>query len=127
MYGIPLSIAPDGLTPSAPVPSAGEEFLMLSFRLSCQPPSQWAQQTFAQADLGDRRRARRAASIAEAMAEQPGASIPCLFEQPYGIKAAYSLFDRPEATPDRLQASPRPRAGSDADPRPDLSNSAGHQ
>jgi len=80
---------------------------MLSFRLSCQAPLQWAEQTFAQAELGDRRRAQRAVTIAQAMAQQPGASIPILFENPYEIKAAYNLFDRPEATPDALQAPHR--------------------
>ena len=80
---------------------------MLSFRLSCQPPDQWAEQTFAQAQLGDIRRSQRAAAIAQALALQPGASIPDLFDEPYPIKAAYNLFDRTEATPDRLQAPHR--------------------
>jgi hypothetical protein len=80
---------------------------MLSFRLSCCQAPDWSQQTFAAAQLGDTRRAQRAATIAQAMAEQPGASIPDLFDEPYAIKAAYTLFDRPEATPDNLHGPHR--------------------
>ena len=76
---------------------------MLSFRLSILQTPDWAEQTFAPAPLGDRRRAQRAAHVAAAMARQPGRSIPALFDSPYEVKAAYTLLDRPEATPDRLQ------------------------
>lgn len=76
---------------------------MLSFRLAPCQAQVWAQQTFATTQLGDIRRSQRAATIAQAMAEQPGASIPDLFADPYDVKAAYTLFDRPEATPDNLQ------------------------
>lgn len=41
------------------------------------------------------------------MAEQPGGSLPELFDRPYDIEAAYTLFDRPEATPDAIQAGHR--------------------
>jgi hypothetical protein len=43
-------------------------------------------------------------TIAEGMADNPGQSIPQFFSHPYAVKAAYSFFDRPEATPERLQA-----------------------
>ena len=80
---------------------------MLSFRLSNLQTKQWAEQTFADAPLGDVRRARRAAGLAAAMAARPGHSIPNLQKTPYDIKAAYTLLDRPESTPDALQAPHR--------------------
>ena len=107
MYVITPSTARGGIIPSAPVASAGEEFLMLSYRFSCQPPRQWAEDTFAQAALGDCRRSQRAVTIAQALAEQPGLSIPGLFQNPYDIKAAYNLFERRQVTPDRLQTPHR--------------------
>jgi len=41
------------------------------------------------------------------MAQRPGGSLPQLFATPYEVKAAYTLFRRPEATPDALQAGHR--------------------
>lgn len=76
---------------------------MLSFRLANLQAQDWADQTFAAAPLGDVRRGRRAADLAAAMAARPGLSIPALLDSPYDIKAAYTLLDRPEATPDALQ------------------------
>lgn len=76
---------------------------MLSFRLTNLQTQDWADQAFAQAPLGDVRRARRAADLAAAMAARPGLSIPALFDAPYDIKAAYTLLDRPETKPDALQ------------------------
>ena len=38
------------------------------------------------------------------MARLPGGSIPQLFLHRYDVKAAYTLLDRPEVTPQRLQA-----------------------
>jgi hypothetical protein len=80
---------------------------MLSFRLSCCQTQVWSEETFAGAALGDVRRSQRAAIVAQAMSEQPGRSLPDLFEQPYAVKAAYTLFDRREATPDALQGPHR--------------------
>lgn len=70
-----------------------------------QDPAEWAQLHFSGISLGDVRRSRRAKTIASTMAENPGQSIPQLFVQPYAVKAAYSFFDRPEATPQRLQGA----------------------
>jgi hypothetical protein len=42
-------------------------------------PAAWARTHFAGAKMGDRRRTRRVETIAQAMAEQPGRSIPELF------------------------------------------------
>lgn len=43
-------------------------------------------------------------TFASALAENPGCSIPELFERPYDIKAAYKLFKHPEAMPGALLA-----------------------
>lgn len=74
--------------------------------MSCvEKPDEWAQQHFRGIEMGDVRRVERVIAIAQAMAQEPGATIPQMFEEPYAVKAAYQLFSRPEATPDRLQAS----------------------
>ncbi len=67
-------------------------------------PLTWAQQHFEAAVLGDRRRVQRAVTLAAGMARQPGGSIPQLFLHRYDVKAAYTLLDRPEVTPQGLQA-----------------------
>jgi Transposase DNA-binding/Transposase Tn5 dimerisation domain len=76
---------------------------MLSFRLANLQAPDWADQFFTTAPLGDVRRSQRAAQLAAAMAARPGLSIPALFDTAYDVKAAYTLLDRPEATPDALQ------------------------
>lgn len=80
---------------------------MLSFRLSCCQTKEWSEETFGGSALGDVRRSQRAAAVARAMSEQPGRSIPDLFQTPYEVKAAYSLFGRREATADALQGPHR--------------------
>lgn len=80
---------------------------MLEFRLSSLQPRQWADQNFAAAPLGDVRRSRRVADYAAALAARPGLSIPNLFDNPYDIKATYTMLDRSESTPDALQAPHR--------------------
>ena len=72
-----------------------------------EKPQEWAQKHFGDVEMGDVRRVDRVVAIAQAMAREPGASIPQMFEEPYAVKAAYQLFSRPEATPDRLQAAHR--------------------
>ena len=67
-------------------------------------PLAWAEQHFGAAHLGDRRRVQRAVTLAAGMARQPGGSIPQLFLHRYDVKAAYTLLDRPEVTPQHLQA-----------------------
>ena len=62
---------------------------------------------FAGAKMNDRRRTRRVETIAEAMATRPGVPIPQLFNAAYDVQAAYDLFQRPEATPDAIQAGHR--------------------
>jgi hypothetical protein len=57
--------------------------------------------------LGDKRRRNRVVTIAKAMADTPGVSIPRLFLRKYDVKAAYSLFQHWESTPENLQVSHR--------------------
>src|SRR3954453_11473153 len=70
-------------------------------------PRDWARAHFAGAKMNDRRRTRRVQTIAQAMAARPGVPIPQLFHAAYDVQAAYDLFDRPEATPDAIQAGHR--------------------
>lgn len=70
-------------------------------------PGSWAKEQFSGAGLSDRRRQERLISVATAMASHPGRTIPQLFERPYDVKATYTFFQHPEATPERLQARHR--------------------
>lgn len=70
-------------------------------------PSQWAGIHFGDAPLSDVRRVQRLQMIGEAMAANPGASIPQLFARPYDVKAAYHFFDHPEVTPESVQSAHR--------------------
>ena len=70
-------------------------------------PRVWAEQHFGDLDLGDLRRNQRAVTIATAMATNPTRSIPQMFLNPYDVKAAYSFFRHPEATPEPLQLAHR--------------------
>lgn len=62
-------------------------------------PSTWAAIHFSGVPLGDIRRTQRLQMIGEALAADPGASIPQLFARSYDVKAAYRFFDHPEVTP----------------------------
>lgn len=53
------------------------------------------------------RRNHRVVTIAQALAANPGKSLPQLFSSWYDLKAAYNLLAHPEATPDELQATHR--------------------
>ncbi len=70
-------------------------------------PQQWAEEQCAGAKLTDLRRVARVKTIAEAMASQPGRSIPQLCRSPYAVKATYNFFKHEEATPDNIQAGHR--------------------
>ncbi|MGH7888268.1 MAG: IS4 family transposase [Candidatus Binatia bacterium] len=72
-------------------------------------PREWAVEHFGGAELSNVKRVDRAITIAEAMAASPGASLPRMFAHPYDVKAAYTFFRLPEATPDNLQAGHRER------------------
>jgi hypothetical protein len=70
-------------------------------------PSQWAAIHFGDVPLSDVRRAQRLQTIGEALAGNPGASIPQLFARPYDVKAAYTFFAHEEVTPERVQSAHR--------------------
>jgi hypothetical protein len=69
----------------------------------------WAHEQFAGASLGDVRRVDRAILIASRLLESPGSSLPALFDRRYDVKAAYTLFDHAQVTPDTLQEGHRSR------------------
>lgn len=62
------------------------------------PPDQWAEQTFGQAPLGDRRRTRRAVKAACGMVRDPAASLPKQQQTWKDLKAVYRLLDEPKVT-----------------------------
>jgi hypothetical protein len=68
---------------------------------------EWAEEQFESAELSDVRRVSRAITIAEALMESPGTSLPQLFARPYDLKAAYRFFRHPEVQPDTVQAGHR--------------------
>src|SRR3954447_5227966 len=70
-------------------------------------PRTWAEEHFGDTPFSDIRRTERAIRIAEAMAANPGASIPQLFAHPYDTKAAYTFFGHAEAEPETIQAAHR--------------------
>src|SRR5262245_25810432 len=74
-------------------------------------PTRWATAHFTGAGLSDVRRVRRVIRVAGALAARTGRSIPALFARRYDIKAAYSFFDHPDATPDHIQAGHRKIVG----------------
>jgi hypothetical protein len=81
--------------------------MLADFSLHDGDPTLWARTHFAGADLGHFTRNCRVETIAAAMAAAPGVPIPQLFSRTYDVKAAYTLFDHPTATPDRLQQGHR--------------------
>jgi len=72
-----------------------------------EEPAPWAERHFGEAEFSDVRRVRRVQMIAEAMAAQPGQSLPELFGRWYDVKAAYMFFKQEEAIPDNIQAGHR--------------------
>jgi hypothetical protein len=61
-------------------------------------PHEWADRTFAAVELGDRRRERRAVSIAASLMHHPDATLPQQLQQPSALKAAYRLLDEADVT-----------------------------
>ena len=72
-------------------------------------PDVWAAEQFHGTRLGHCARRSRLLAYAQALAEQPGKMIPELFARKYDIDATYDLLDRPEVTPDAIQAEHRRR------------------
>jgi len=67
------------------------------------PPAQWAQEEFALAELGDRRRTQRLVNIAARLAENPGGTLPQALPRWKELKAAYRFFDQPKVGPAEVQ------------------------
>jgi len=61
-------------------------------------PVDWAQEEFAQADLGDHRLVRRCCQLARAFYARPQASLPQACGTRAQAKAAYRFFDNPRVT-----------------------------
>jgi len=61
-------------------------------------PTDWAERTFATVDLKDRRRERRAVSLAASLMRHPDASLPQQMGAPSALKAAYRLLDQDDVT-----------------------------
>lgn len=59
------------------------------------PPSQWAQEEFALAELGDPRRTQRLVKMATALAQNPGGTLPQAFPEWKELKAAYRFLSQP--------------------------------
>jgi hypothetical protein len=64
---------------------------------------QWAQNEFAFAPLGDRRRTQRLVRIATQLAASPGGTLPQAFPDWAELKAAYRFFDQRQVTFERVQ------------------------
>lgn len=67
----------------------------MSFRIDT---NQWAEQQFADCELGDRRRTKRLIQVAEQVANHPSASFPEQMPSWGDLKAAYRLFDAHQVT-----------------------------
>jgi len=61
-------------------------------------PTEWADRTFAAVDLGDRRRERRALTLAARMMRHLDASLPQQMHDRSALKAAYRLLDEEDVT-----------------------------
>jgi len=68
-----------------------------------QSAPQWAQNEFALAPLGDRRRNPRLVNIATHLAASPGGTLPQAFPDWAELKAAYRFFDQRGVTFERVQ------------------------
>lgn len=73
--------------------------------VSCCEAGMWAESNFGQTDLGDRRRTRRAVSLAASMLRHPAASLPRQAGTWAAAKASYRLFDQDAVTLDALQSA----------------------
>jgi hypothetical protein len=76
------------------------------------PPSQWAQEEFAFARLGDARRNKRLVKIAANLAAHPGGTLPQAFPEWAELKAAYRFFGQSGVTFQRVQSPHLERTAS---------------
>lgn len=68
------------------------------------PPSEWAQQEFEFAELGDPRRNKRLMNIAANLAANPDGTLPQAFESWAELKGAYRFLDNPAVDYDKVIA-----------------------
>jgi hypothetical protein len=61
-------------------------------------PVQWAEAQWGHAELGDRRRTRRAVRLGAAIAAQSAASLPKQMQRWSDLKAAYRLLNQDDVT-----------------------------
>src|SRR5688500_11778570 len=59
---------------------------------------EWAKQNFADCQLGDKRRTKRAVVLAAACAHDPSGTTPEQTEEWFACKAAYRLFNNEDVT-----------------------------
>lgn len=69
----------------------------------------WAEWEFGNADLGDKRRTKRAVAIATARANQSDASLPQSLGSPAEVKAGYRFFENEDVEPLALIAAHKQR------------------
>ncbi len=65
-------------------------------------PRQWAEATFGTVALGDPRRQRRALSIAQALASDPGATLPKQIHHAADLEATYRFLHSPASSYEQL-------------------------
>lgn len=65
---------------------------------SLTPPAEWAQAEFGFAQLGDLRRTKRLVKVAQALATNPGGTLPQAIRQWDELKAAYRFFGQAGVT-----------------------------
>lgn len=63
---------------------------------------EWAQATFGEVRLGDKRRTKRAVQLATLMARQSDVSLPRMMKSKAELKAAYRLLEAPDVTYEAL-------------------------
>jgi hypothetical protein len=90
---------------ACPVMVAWPRFLLrriIMTHTTLLPPSQWAEEEFALAELGDPRRTKRLVKMASALAHSPGGTLPQAFPEWKELKGAYRLLSQPEASYERI-------------------------
>jgi hypothetical protein len=65
--------------------------------------TQFAQDHFADAELGDRRRSKRLVTLAQQLLTRPCGTLPNKLPDPYQLDAAYRFFRTTDVTPDAIQ------------------------
>ena len=71
--------------------------------------TQFAQDHFADAELGDRRRSKRLVTLAQQLLTRPCGTLPNKLPDPYQLDAAYRFFRTTDVTPDAIQQPHRRR------------------